>query len=78
MLEGIGKVSDQRPQIRGALIRNKLAGGAWCCGRPNCWIQGPHKNEIAVGLQKILTNVIAGPWSWFFVLYKCHSPHPPM
>ena len=61
VLEGLGKVSERRPKIRGDFIRGKLAGGAWCCSRPNFWIQGPSKNEIVVGLQDSVTNLIAGP-----------------
>ena len=68
VLEGLGKVSERRPKIRGDFIRGKLAGGAWCYIRPNCWIQGPSKNEIVAGIHDILTNVIAGPYNWFFAL----------
>ena len=60
MLEGLGTVYEWRLQIRGALIRGKLVGGAWCCSRPNCWIKGPSKNEIVVVLHEILTNGISG------------------
>ena len=68
MLEGLGTVYEWRLQIRGALIRGKWAGGAWCCSRPDCWIQGTSKIEIFVGLNNILTNAISGPWTWFFAL----------
>ena len=55
-------------KIKGALIRGKLAGGAWCCSWHNCWIQGPSKNGIFVVLYDILTNGISGPWIYFFAL----------
>ena len=68
MLEGLGTVSEWRLKIRGALVHGKLVSGAWCCNWPNCWIQGPSKNEIFVVLPDILTNGISGPWIWFFAL----------
>ena len=68
VLEGLSTVSERRLQIRGVLICGKLEGGAWCCSRPNCLIQGPSKNEIVVVLNDILTNGISGPWIWFFAL----------
>ena len=63
VIEGIGVASERRPLIRGALIRGKMMGGAWCCRQPNCWIQGPSKNRISVGLRERVTNAIAGPWN---------------
>ena len=68
MLEGLGKVPERHPQIRGSLICGKLAGGDWCFSQTNYWIQGPSKSEIVVGINDILTNVIAGPWNWFSAL----------
>ena len=65
MLEGLHKVSEQRPKIRGAWICGKLTGGAWCCSWPNCWIQGTSKKEIFVGIHGILINVISGLWNFF-------------
>ena len=65
VLEGIGTVSEWRLKIRGALICGKLVGGAWCCSRPNCWIQGTSENEIVVVLHNISTNGIPDPYIYF-------------
>ena len=63
VIEGICVASERRLLIRGALICVKMMGCSWCCRRPNCWIQGPSKNIIVVGLRDIVTNAIAGPWN---------------
>ena len=63
VIEGIGVASERRLLIRGALVRGKMMGGAWCCRQPNCWIQGPSKNRIVVGIRNSVTNASADPWT---------------